>query len=200
MKTRIERAKDIFMKYCGNRYFMDLDGVGSEYDWYQVPKETEEEWRREYLSQFFEEKRYGKDALQSYSKATYFLESNMACDHWERVLFYPFRCDWLDDVTILFMLRTSLQFAEQQLKKGKLSGEKAAEYMHALEDLARDLQNRADAGTLTRAEDYVMQEFADELYVASYLKDLQQKWIDLSRKRRTTPERSQEKSFLRNPL
>ena len=51
MKTRIERAKDIFMKYCGNRYFMDLDGVRSEYDWYQVPKETEEEWRREYLSQ-----------------------------------------------------------------------------------------------------------------------------------------------------
>jgi hypothetical protein len=72
--------------------------------------------------------------------------------------------------------------------------------MHALEDLARDLQKRADAGTLTRAEDYVMQEFADELYVASYLKDLQQKWIDLSRKRRTTPERSQEKRFLRNPL
>lgn len=195
MKTRIERAKDIFMKYCGNRYFMDLDGVRSEYDWYQVPKETEEEWRREYLCQFFEEKRYGKDALQSYSKATYFLESNMANDHWERVLFYPFRCDWLDDVTILFMLRISLQFAEQQLKRGKLSGEKAAEYMHALEDLARDLQNRADAGTLTRAEDYVMQEFADELYVASYLKDLQQKWIDLSRKRRTTPERSQKKSF-----
>ena len=37
MKARIERAKDIFMKYCGNRYFMDLDGVRSEYDWYQVP-------------------------------------------------------------------------------------------------------------------------------------------------------------------
>ena len=49
MKTGIERAKELFMQYSGNRFYMDLNGDGREYDAYRIPRETEEEWRREYL-------------------------------------------------------------------------------------------------------------------------------------------------------
>ena len=182
MKTGIERAKELFMQYSGNHFYMDLNGDGHEYDAYRIPRETEEEWRREYMSQFFEQKRYGREALLSYAHATDFLKSDISDDCWERVLYYPLRTDWLDDVTILFMLPVSYQLAERQTENGKFSWDTAEEYMQSLDGFIQDALKRAEAGTLTRAEDYHLQEFSDEVYVASYLKDLQQKWIRLSLK------------------
>lgn len=184
MKFGTERAKELFMQYSGNRFYMDLNGDGQEYDRYHIPKETEEEWRREYLSQFFEQKRYGREALLSYAHAADFLKSDMTEDYWERVLYYPLRSDWLDDVTILFMLPVSFQLAEKRAEKGKISRDTADEYMHALDGFIQDILKRADAGMLKRAKDYRLQEFSDEVYLAGYLKDLRQKWIGLSRKLR----------------
>ncbi len=182
MKTGMERAKELFMQYSGNRFFMDLNGEGHEYAGYRIPKETEEEWRREYLSRFFEQKRYGRDALLSYAHAADFLKSDMTADCWERILYYPLRSNWLDDVTILFMLPASFQLAEKRAEKGKLSRDAANEYLHALDSFIQNILKRADAAMLTRAEDYHQQEFSDRVYVAAYLNDMQQKWIGLSRK------------------
>lgn len=182
MKTGMERAKELFIQYGGSRFYMDLNGDGHEYDGYCIPKETEEEWRREYLSHFFEQKRYGKDALFSYACAVDFLKGDTTDDRWERVLYYPIRSDWLDDVTVLFMLPRSFQLAEKRTEKGKLSRDTVDAYLHALDDFIQNILKRADAGMLTRAPDYHLQEFSDEVYVAGYLKDLQQKWTALSRK------------------
>ena len=180
MKTGKERAKELFIQYSGNHYFMDLNGDGHEYDGYRIPKETEEEWRREYLSQFFEQKRYGKDALLSYAHATDFLKSDMTDECWERALYYPLRSDWLDDVTVLYMLPLSFRLAEKLAEKGKFSRNTADEYMHALDGFVQHVLKRSDTGMLTRARDYQLQEFSDEVYVAAYLKDLQQKWTGIS--------------------
>ena len=182
MKTGIERAKELFMQYSGNRFYMDLDGAGQEYDRYCIPKATEKEWRREYLSSFFEQKRYGRDALRSYALAVDFLKSDMTDERWKRALFYPLRSDWLDDVTILFMLPVSLRLAEKRAEKGKFARDIADEYRYALDGFVQNILKRADAGLLTRSPDYHMQEFSDEVYVATYLKELQQKWTELSRK------------------
>ena len=54
MKTGMERAKELFIKYSGNRFYMDRNGDRHEYESYSIPKETEEEWRSEYLSQFLD--------------------------------------------------------------------------------------------------------------------------------------------------
>ena len=43
MKTGMERAKELLMQYSGNRFFVDLNEEGHEYDGYRIPKETEEE-------------------------------------------------------------------------------------------------------------------------------------------------------------
>ena len=51
-----------------------------------------------------------------------------------------------------------------------------------LDGFIQDALKRAEGGTLTRAEGYHLQEFSDEVYVASYLKELRQKWIRLSLK------------------
>ena len=182
MKTGMERAKELFMQYSGNRFYMDLNGVGHEYDGYRIPRETEERWRREYLSQFFAQKRYGRDALLSYAHATDFLKSDMPDEWLESVLYYPLRSDWLDDVTVLFMLPVSFRLAEKRTEKGMFSRDTVEEYMYALDDYVQNILKRADAGTLTRAQDYRLQEFSDEVYVAGYLKDLQQKWTGLFRK------------------
>ena len=182
MKTGMERAKELFMQYGGNRFYMDLNGDGQEYDAYRVSGETEKEWRREYLTQFFEQKRYGREALLAYSHATDFLKSDTADDRWERVLYYPLRSDWLDDVTILFMLPISFRLAEKRAEKGKLFRSTADAYRHALDAFVQNVLKRAEAGTLTRVEDYRLQEFSDEVYAAGYLRDLQQKWTGLSRK------------------
>ena len=43
----MERAKELFLKYNGNRFYMDREGEGSEYDSYHISKETEEMWTEE---------------------------------------------------------------------------------------------------------------------------------------------------------
>ena len=180
--TEMKRAKELFIQYSGNRFYMDRNGVRCEYDSYAIPKETEQQWRKEYLSQFFEQKRYGRDALSSYAHATEFLKSDMSDDCWERVLYYPLRSDWLDDVTILFMLPISFQLAEKRAEKEEFSHEAAIEYMRTLDGFVQNIMERVNANLLTRAKDYTLQEFSDEVYVAGYLNDLQQKWTGLSRK------------------
>ena len=39
----MERAKEMFLQYGGNRYYMSLDGVEQIYNSYRGSKETEEE-------------------------------------------------------------------------------------------------------------------------------------------------------------
>ena len=172
----MERAKEMFLQYGGNRYYMSLDGVEQIYDSYRVSKETEEQWRKEFTAQFFTRKQYGKDALRAYGVAADFLKGS---DCWERFLYYPLRSDWLDDVTVLFMLRVTLGKAEEWRKHSGFSKEEAAGYMAALDGYARAVQRRADEGTMTRSEDYTMQEFSDPVYIADYLKDLRQRWAGL---------------------
>lgn len=181
MKTGMERAKELFLQYSGNRFYMDLNGDGYEYDGYRVSAETEEAWRREYLARFFEEKRYGKEAVSSYGHAAAFLKSDRSDECWEEILYYPIRSDWLDDVTILFMLPTSFRLAEKWYKKGKFSRKEAEEYLQALDGFVRSVRKRADTETLTRAEVFDRQEFSDPVYVAAYLTELWQKWTGLFR-------------------
>lgn len=173
----MERAKEMFLQYGGNRYYMSLDGVEQIYNSYRVSKETEEEWRREFLDGFFEQKRFGKDALGAYRTAADLLKNDGECR--ERFLYYPIRSDRLDDVTALFMLRITFRTAEKWAGKGVLSKEEAAAYLAALDRYAKDVQKRADEGTMTRSEDYTMQEFSDPVYIADYLKDLRQRWAGL---------------------
>ena len=172
----MERAKELFMKYNGNRFYMDLDGEGSEYDGYQVSKETEEIWRREYLDQFFEQEQHGKEALASYTKAVDFLKSDRSDPDGESFLYYPLRSSSLDDVTILFMLPISFRLAEKWTKKGKFSKKEAEEYLLVLNDFFQAVQKRVEDGTLTRADDYTWNEFSDPDYVSHYIEDLRQKW------------------------
>lgn len=182
MKTGLERAKELFMQYGGNRFYMDHDGVGQEYDACRVPRETEEAWRKEYLSGFFEEKKHGREALRAYSLAVEFLKGGAEDGCWERALYYPLRSDWLDDVTVLFLLPVSFRLAEKRAEKGRFSREAADEYLRVLDSFVRDVRKRAEDGALTRAADYRMREFADDAYVAAYLEDLLRKWAGLSRK------------------
>lgn len=41
------RAKELFVQYVGNPYYMGLDGVRDEYEQFKVPKSFEMEWERE---------------------------------------------------------------------------------------------------------------------------------------------------------
>ena len=54
-----ERAKELFYRYHGNRFYMDHDGEGREYDSYHVSRETEEMWTEELISRFLESKPLG---------------------------------------------------------------------------------------------------------------------------------------------
>ena len=182
MKTRIKRAKELFLNYNGNRFYMDIDGTRQEYDSYHIPRETEDAWRKEYLSQFPEQKKFGKAVLRAYSKAADFLKSDMTEDCWKRILWYPLRADGLDDVTVLFMLQVSFRLAERGAEKGKISRETAEEYLHELDEFIRNVLKRAETGALTRASDYTMQEFTDEVVAADFLKDIRWKWTELIRK------------------
>ncbi|MBR2521836.1 MAG: hypothetical protein IKE61_01745 [Coriobacteriales bacterium] len=175
----MERAKELYLHYCGNRYFMALDGDEVEYDMYHVSKETEETWRKEFLDGFFAQKPHGKDALASYSQATEFMKGDRSDWCWEEVLHYPFRSDWLDDVTILFMLQRSFRLGERWARKGKLSREAAAAYLQELDAFSQEVQQRAENGTLSRAGDYDRLEFADPTHVADYMESLRRSWAEL---------------------
>ena len=175
----MNRAKEMFLQYCGNKFHMDRNGDLYKYNAFHISKETEEEWRKEYLSQFFEQKRYGRNALGSYSTAVVFLKGRKRDENWERFLYYPIRADWLDDVTVLFMLSDSFKLAEDRIRDGDFSRKEADDYLQALGEFIQAVQKRADAGTLTRSEDYIMQEFSDSIYVAKYLQDLLKDWTRL---------------------
>ncbi|MBQ6560379.1 MAG: hypothetical protein IJL85_06075 [Erysipelotrichaceae bacterium] len=176
----MERAKELFLYYCGNQYFMDLNGDGNEYRGYQISKEKEEEWRKEYLDQFLVQKCYGREALRSYANAVKFLKSKRCDNNGKEYLHYPLRSDWLDDVTILFMLPYSFQLAEKRTEKRSLSKEEIKNYLLVLDGYIEEVQKRVEDGTITRAEDYTLQEFSDPTYVAKYLKDLRQDWNRLT--------------------
>ena len=174
-----ERAKELFLKCGGNRYYMSLNGEEHEYDSYQISKEKEDAWRREYLECFSEKKHKGKEALKAYSTATEFLKSDRSDEDWEDYLYYPLRSEWLDDVTVLFMLPVSFRLAERWNKKIKLSKENVKDYLNVLDTFVQKVQERAEDGTLTRDEDYTWQEFSDPVYLASYTADIQERWKKL---------------------
>ena len=175
----MDRAKELFLQYNGNRFYMALDGNEQEYDSYQISKETEETWRREYLNDFLQRKQYGKDVLKAYAAAVGFLKSDRSDPDWERFLYYPLHSEWLDDATVLFMLPLSFRLAEKWKKKGRFSKPEAEEYLKTMDAFLEEVRKRAQTGTLTRAEDYVLQEFSDPVYVESYTKDLKEKWMKL---------------------
>ncbi len=107
MKTREERAKELFLKYNGNRFYMDREGDGSEYEGYHIPKETEELWAKEFIFGFLKTELKGREALRAYSTAAELLKRDRMGDRWEQCLFYPLRAkngfrieeDILDHIT-----------------------------------------------------------------------------------------------------
>ena len=173
----MERAKELFLNYSGNQYYMDLDGVGHEYAAYHIPRETEELWAQEYISGFLASEPQGKEALRAYSAVTELAGKDKRDGVWEKCLYYPLRSGHLDDVTILFMLPGSFRMAERAARKRGFSREDAGAYLRELDGYIRQVRKRAEAGTLTRAADYVMQEFSDPVYVEGYLNGLRKKWV-----------------------
>ena len=181
MKTREERAKELFLKYNGNRFYMDREGDGSEYEGYHIPKETEEMWAQEFIFGFLKTELKGREALRAYSTAAELLKRDRMGDRWEQCLFYPLRAKQLDDVTILYMLQVSFQMAERAIEKNCFSRKEADAYLKELDGYMQAVLVRAEKGTMTRAADYAMQEFSDPVYIADYLDGLKQKWDGLFR-------------------
>ena len=179
MKTREERAKELFLKYNGNRFYMDREGDGSEYEGYHIPKETEELWAKEFIFGFLKTELKGREALRAYSTAAELLKRDRMGDRWEQCLFYPLRAKQLDDVTILYMLQVSFQMAERAIEKNCFSRKEADAYLKELDGYMQAVLVRAEKGTMTRAADYAMQEFSDPVYIADYLDGLKQKWDGL---------------------
>ena len=175
----MERAKELFLKYSGNRFFMDREGDGSEYESYHVSKETERAWAVEFVSSFLESGLQGREALRSYSAAAELVRRINDDNTWDDVLYYPLRSLHLDDVTVLLMLDASFRMAEYAAKKGLFSKEEAEAYICELNSYCWKAIARAEDGTLSRSEDYVMREFSDPVYVAEYLDGIKNKWKGL---------------------
>ena len=172
----MERAKELFYKYHGNRFYMDHDGAGREYESCHVSGETEEMWTEELITRFLESKPQGKEALRLYSAVTDMIKSDRRSKDWDSCLYYPLRAGHLDDVTILYMLPYSYRMAEKAVKKHCFSEEEAGAYLNELDKYIRTVLDRAENGTLTRSADYVMQEFSDPVYTADYLSSIRKKW------------------------
>ncbi len=172
----MDRAKELFLKYSGNRYYMDLNGEGDKYACYAVSKQTEETWAREYISGFFASEKQGKEALSVYSSVIAFLRNNRYNEYLEKALYYPLRSEYLDDVTILFMLKISFALAETMTKKHIFSRKEVEDYLQELDRYTSKIPGRMEKGSFTRAKDYVLNEFGDSDYVKEYLKDLRKKW------------------------
>ena len=175
----MERAKELFLKYNGNRFYMDREGEGTEYDSYHISKETEEMWAEEYISCFLESKIQGKEAYRSYSTVAELLKSDRQNKAWDLCLYYPLRAEYPDDVTKLYMLQMSFRMAEKAVKKHRFSREDADAYLQELDRYIQLVQDRAEKGTLTRSPDYTMQEFTDPVYITDYLHSLVMKWNGL---------------------
>lgn len=94
-------------------------------------------------------------------------------------LYYPLRAGHLDDVTVLYMLPHGFRMAEKAVKKKCFSREEADTYIHELDAFIKQVLVRTENGTITRAQDYTMQEFSDPVYVSGYLSDLKKKWTGL---------------------
>ena len=174
-----ERAKELFYQYHGNRFYMDHDGVGREYESYHISKETEEKWTEEFLDRFLEGKARGREALRDHSAAADLLRTDRKKEAWDICLYDPLRAEHLDDVTRLFMLPVSFRMAERAAAKHCFSAEEAEAYLRELANYSESVLTRAKNGTLTRAKDYVMQEFSDPGYTADYLRDMKKKWEEL---------------------
>ena len=175
----LERAKELYIAYGGNRFFMGHDGVEEEYAGYKVDKDTEKRWAEEYINDFTENARYGKDASNRYRKVAELLRNGMVNDSLERCLYYPLHAKHLDDVTCLFMLDISFRMAETSVKKGLLSRRDIKAYIGGLETFSKEIRSRAENGTLTRSEDYIMLEFSDPEYTIYYLDEIKKKWENL---------------------
>lgn len=175
----MERAKELFLKYNGSRFFMDRERDGSEYESYRVPKEMEKAWAEEFVSSFLESRLQGKEALRSYNAAAELIRKDSENKRWDDILYYPLRAAHLDDVTALFMLSSSFRMAEYASKKCLFSKENIEAYLCELDSYCRKAIARAEDGTLSRSEDYFMREFSDPVYVAEYLDDLKKKWGNL---------------------
>lgn len=174
-----ERAKELFLKYNGNRFHMDREGEGGEYESYHISRETEEMWTEELISSFLTSDMCGKEAFRTYAAVTELLKTDRQNKHWNTLLYYPLRTECLDDVTILYMLPDSFWMAEKAVNKNCFSKGEADAYLHELERYTRLVRDRAENGTMTRASDYVMQEFSDPAYIADYLSSLKRKWTGL---------------------
>ena len=178
-KERLERARQIFLDYQGNRFYMDHDGTGAEYESYHVSKETEEAWAKEYIDHFLETRMHGKEALRNYSGGTGMLKKEKQEDEWEKCLYYPLRSEHLDDVTILYMLEDSYRMAEKAAKRNRFFKEEKDAYIQELNIFLKEVQKRVENGTVSRAEDYIVQEFSDSVYTEDYLNRLKKKWEGL---------------------
>ena len=175
----MERAKELFLKYSGKRFYMDREGEGSEYESYHISKETEEMWAEEFISSFLDSKAQGREALRNYSTATELLDKDRRDTVRDTLLYYPFRAGHLDDVTILYMLSASYRMAEIAAKKQRFSREERDAYLRELDAYAQTVRTRAEEGTMTRSADYIAQEFSDPVYIADHLNDLKKKWNEL---------------------
>ncbi|MBQ9910099.1 MAG: hypothetical protein IJM50_01090 [Lachnospiraceae bacterium] len=172
----MERAKELFLKYSGNRFYMDREGEGAEYDGYHVSRETEEIWAKEAVSAFLESRTEGKEAIRAYSSAAELVKSSWREAFWHRCLYYPLKTGGLDDVTVLFMLPISFRMAEKAAARHRFSREEAKAYLCGLDRYIALVRRRSAKGTLTRAADYTMGEFSDPGYVKDYTDGLKMKW------------------------
>lgn len=179
----MERAKELFYQYHGNRFYMDHDGVGWEYDKYHISKETEDKWTEELFSRFMEGNMRGREALRVYSAAADLLSRARHKEAWEACLYYPLRADHLDDVTILYLLPCSFRMAEKAARARHFPAEEAESYRRELACYVQEVRVRAESGTLKRAEDYTAQEFSDSIYMEGYLSDIISKWDQLLKRR-----------------
>lgn len=177
----MDRAKELFYEYHGSRFYMDHDGAGREYDSYRVSKETEEMWAEEYVSGFLSSRLCGKEARRGYSAAADLIKCCGCGGDWYACLYYPLRAGHLDDVTVLYMLSDSFRMAEKAVKKHCFSKEEADAYLEELDGFARQVLARAGNGTMTRADDYVLQEFSDPAVVSEHLCCIRKKWEGLFR-------------------
>ena len=175
----MERAKELFLEYHGNRFYMDRDGAGREYDGYRISRETERMWAEEYVRDFLESEAAGREALRAYATAADLLSGREAEEDWKKCLYFPLRSRKLDDVTVLFMLSCSFRMAERAADRGRFPKEDADAYRRELEGYFRQVRERADGGTLTRDAAYAMQEFSDPVYLSGYLDELGKKWAGL---------------------
>ena len=162
----VDRAKELFYRYRGNRFYMDHDGVGREYDSYHISKETEALWTEELIARLLQACPRGREALRLYAAAADLLRRGGRGKSWDACLYYPLRAAQLDDVTILYMLKSSFSMAEDAAKKKRFSAREADDYRRELETYAQSLLQRAEREALTRAKDYDQVEFSDPAYTA----------------------------------